>query len=192
MITKGLIKTIDYNNNSCTVRLPLFEGAGSVHEVILPAIFSVQPGVYNGYAEGDVVFVDFETDNFSTPIVIGKLFLGTEKEENSNKKGNLTASTLTVTNSASLPLTTTLTFDTPTSTRVPVDNRYAKYKSLLDIINALNKTDDNFSEVKRIDYEAITEIKTAYLSQESSTDAPALDDSRWAPIMPAAEVDKSI
>lgn len=192
MITKGLIKTIDYNNNSCTVRLPLFEGANTVHEVILPAVFSVQPGVYNGYTEGDVVFVDFETDNFSTPIVIGKLFLGTEKEENSNKKGNLTASTLTITNSASLPLTTALTFDTPASTRVPVDNRYAKYKSLLDIINALNKTDDNFSEIKRIDYEAITEVKTAYLSQESSTDTPALDDSRWAPIMPAAEEGKNI
>lgn len=192
MITKGLIKTIDYNNNSCTVRLPLFEGANTVHEVILPAIFSIQPGIYNGYAEGDVVFVDFETDNFSTPIVIGKLFLGTGKEENSNKKGNLTASTLTVTNSASLPLTTALTFDTPASTRVPVDNRYAKYKSLLDIINALNKNDDNFSEVERIDYEAITEVKTAYLSQESSTDAPALDDSRWTPIMPAAEDGKNI
>ena len=73
MIVKGLIKTIDFTDNSCTVRLPLFETAASQGEVVLPATILIQPGMYNGYAEGDVVFVDFENDTLSRPIVIGKL-----------------------------------------------------------------------------------------------------------------------
>ena len=54
MITKGIIKSIDFNGNSCIVRMPYFETAGS-SEVVCEALVSNTPGVYNGYKENDVV-----------------------------------------------------------------------------------------------------------------------------------------
>ena len=71
MIVKGIIKTIDFSDNSCKVRIPLFETAASSGEVILKAIMLIQPGSYNGYVEGDVVFVDFENNDLGQPIVCG-------------------------------------------------------------------------------------------------------------------------
>lgn len=54
MIVKGIIKSIDFNGNSCVVRMPFFETAGS-GEVTCEALISNIPGIYNGYKEDDVV-----------------------------------------------------------------------------------------------------------------------------------------
>ena len=96
MIVKGLIKTINFSDNSCTVRLPIFETAASQGEVILKAVMLTQPGLYNGYSEGDIVFVDFENDKLNQPIILGKLYLGAAKEEASPVHSSLAVSNLTV------------------------------------------------------------------------------------------------
>jgi hypothetical protein len=54
MITKGIIKTLDYNGNTCTVHMPLFETPGN-DPIIETATISNTPGSYNGYKVGDVV-----------------------------------------------------------------------------------------------------------------------------------------
>ena len=125
MITKGIIKTIDYSNNSCKVRIPLFETANTSDEVILPAIFLTQPGIYNGYNEGDIVFVGFEGSGLDCSIVLGKLFLGASKESENSKKGSIEASNLVVDSTATLPLTTKLTFkDTSKRIDIAIINHY--------------------------------------------------------------------
>jgi hypothetical protein len=54
MITKGIIKSIDYNGNTCTVRVPFFETANN-DEIISTAPISNTPGSYNGYKVDDIV-----------------------------------------------------------------------------------------------------------------------------------------
>jgi len=80
MITKGIIKSIDFKTNTCIVRIPLYEANTNEEEILIKATFSIQPGVYNGYKEDDVVYIDFEQDLIDSPIILGKLFLGGAKE----------------------------------------------------------------------------------------------------------------
>jgi hypothetical protein len=172
MITKGILKTINYNENSCTVRLPLFEAANNKGEVVLPAIFMNQPGLFNGYNEGDIVFVDFENNKLEAPIIIGKLYLGSEKEASSNQKSGLKISSLTVDSSATLPLDTKLVFN-HTSSDVSVDKGLSSYKSIIDIIKALHNNEtalDQVTDTQNNNF--IQKIEVTYLSQLAELDAP--------------------
>lgn len=185
MITKGILKTIDFNSNSCTVRLPLFENSNNKDEVVLPAVFISQPGIYNGYTEGDIVFVDFEGDKLSQPIILGKLYLGAAKEATLPANGTIEASNLIINTNATLPLTTKLTVDDITTKQAIVDNRYSNYKSLLDIINAINTTEENFNtQLKNTSDHVITNITTEWLSQAEGKSMPAVDDENWSPSRP--------
>jgi hypothetical protein len=111
MIVKGLIKSINFSDNSCRVRLPVFETAASQGEVVVKAIMSIQPGLYNGYNEGDVVFVDFENNRLNQPIVVGKLYLGSAKETTAKASGSLSISNLKVSSNATLPIDTKLVLE---------------------------------------------------------------------------------
>lgn len=182
MIVKGIIKTINYNDNSCTVRLPLFETVATSGEVILSAVFMSQPGMYNGYAENDVVFVDFENDSLDSPIVIGKLYLGATAETASAKKGGITVSSLNVSSDATLPVDTKIAVDRVT-TVADVDGGITSYKSIADMIKALRNTG---SSIERLDKqndelkdEGIASIKVEYLSQPRENQAPLANDKAW-------------
>ena len=76
MITKGIIMSINRNKNKCSVRMPLFESASSVGPVIIEALISHPPGVYNNLFKDDIVFVSFEENALEKPIVIGKMYRG--------------------------------------------------------------------------------------------------------------------
>lgn len=184
MITKGILKTINYNENSCTVRIPLFETASSNNEVILSAVFLTQPGSYNGYSEGDIVFIDFENNSLNSPIVLGKLYLGAVKEKATSKKGGLTVADLNVISSASLPLDTKLVFNASDSTVVPVEGGLSTYKSLLDIIKSLYKTETSITKATEESLENITKIKVEYLSQPLSDPEPTKENPNWDIVMP--------
>jgi hypothetical protein len=120
MIVKGILKTINYNDNTCVVRLPLFEAAGANEEVVLPAIISIQPGIFNGYKVDDVVLVSFENNNLNHPIVLGKLYLGAATE-NKDARGSLNVTNLNVTSTATLPITTKLAFTGDTNSIIDVE-----------------------------------------------------------------------
>ena len=143
MVTKGIITSIDFNGNTCQVRIPFFETAGN-DPIIGTAIVSNTPGSYNGYKAGDVVLVAFEDGQMETPVVIGKLYLGAEKEK-ADPRGSLNTESLVAAKTAAVPADTKLTTDTDKN----LPNTMNPYANLSSIANNLNKlnTDVNYLDV---------------------------------------------
>ena len=143
MVTKGIITSIDFNGNTCQVRIPLFETAGN-DPIISTAVVSNTPGSYNGYKVGDVVLVAFEDGKMETPVVIGKLYLGAEKEK-ADPRGSLNTESLVAAKTATVPADTKLTTDTDKN----LPNTMNPYANLSSIANNLNKlnTDVNYLDV---------------------------------------------
>ncbi len=133
MVTKGIITSIDFNGNTCQVRIPFFETAGN-DQIISTAVISNTPGSYNGYKVGDVVLIAFEDGQMETPVVIGKLYLGVEKEK-ADPRGVLNTETLNASKTATVPADTKLT----TNTDKNLPNTMNPYANLSSIANNLNK-----------------------------------------------------
>ena len=110
MITKGYIMSKAVDPAKFTVRLPVFEGVnGNEANVYKPftvdATVLMTPGNFLGYNINDVVFVGFEDNDYSKPIILGKLYTGTIDTQNSVKEIN---SQLTVNDTAILPADTSI------------------------------------------------------------------------------------
>ena len=85
MITRAIIKSIF--GNKCSIEVPLFSNDNSNSIPVLPeAAMMIPPGMIGQYAEGDVVIISFEENMFGRPIVLGKLYTGT----NSAKQASAT------------------------------------------------------------------------------------------------------
>ena len=143
MITKGIIKSIDLLGNTCTVHIPFFETAGN-DPIIETATVSNTPGSYNGYKVGDAVYVAFEDGNMSTPVVIGKLYLGTEKEK-ADPRGVSNVEESTASKKATLPADASLAADIDKT----VPNTTVPYSSLSSIANGLNKLNTDVAQNDR-------------------------------------------
>lgn len=109
MITKGYI--LDYSTtskNRFKVRIPYFESAGIgknhsyTQSVFEDVPISYSPGNIAGFKIGDCVFIAFEDSSFDKPVIIGKLYLGKEKESSNYQF----SSVLEVTQRATLPKNT--------------------------------------------------------------------------------------
>ena len=146
MTVKGIIQNINFNSNTCSVRLPYFENAGNTSEVVVNAVFSNTPGSYNGYKVGDVVFVEFENEDFDQAVVVGKLYLGA-KEESANGRGAFNVSALTVNGTATIPITTKLSYPGNSETTVNVKNDLNTYKSIEDIARGLQKQETQIGSI---------------------------------------------
>ena len=152
MVTKGIIKSIDYNGNTCKVRVPILESACDDAEIVLSAIFSTTPGVFNGYKEKDVVIVSFEDNNYENAIILGKLYLGASKE-NEDPRGTVSCANLKSENQATIPLSSKLVYDAKDKNTANVKGSYNDYKTLADIVDGLQtqKTEMGSLNVKIID-----------------------------------------
>lgn len=147
MITKGIIISIDYSGNTCMVRLPIFEGAGNQTEVVLPAIISCAPGSLNPFKINDVVIVGFEEYLFDRPIILGKLYLGRTAETPAEYTpgGGQYLESLTVTNNASIPITTQLNYIIPNQTAIPAGG-VSEFNTLLEALEALTNLQKQVAE----------------------------------------------
>lgn len=135
MITKAVVRSINKKGNRCIVRMPLFENASSASPVEAEALVSITPGFFNNIFVNDIVFVAFEENALEKPIIIGKLYLGTESE-NQTAGGAGILDTLRVNNAATIPSSTLYNF--PASNR----NEYKDLKTpkkVADYIKWLEK-----------------------------------------------------
>lgn len=155
MITKGIIKSIDLLGNTCTVHIPFFETAGN-DPIIETATVSNTPGSYNGYKVGDVVYVAFEDGSMSNPVVIGKLYLGTEKEK-ADPRGVSNVEESTASKKATLPADASLAADLDKT----VPNTTVPYSSLSSIANGLNKLNTDVAQNDRDYGNRFKQVSTA-------------------------------
>lgn len=144
MVTKGLITSIDFNGNTCEVRMPYFESAGN-DKISGTAIFSNTPGSYNGYKVGDVVMVAFEDGLMDNPVVIGKLYLGADIEK-ADPRGSLSVENSIVAKTATIPADTNLL--------ASIDDNVAKtttpYASMFSVANELNTLKVSVNQQSRL------------------------------------------
>jgi hypothetical protein len=134
MVTKGyVIRKSPDASNKYLVRIPLFESSGvsltsnDLNSSITECTLSHNPGTYEALVPGDCVFVTFEDNLYSRPVIIGKLFVKVE-EQSSGYQYN---TDLRVTHKATLPNDTTIG-------NVPFDN-------VLNYFNSINESIDRLS-----------------------------------------------
>lgn len=134
MITKGyVIGKSQQSSNKYLVRIPIFETAGiglsnsELNSSISECTLSHNPGTYEALKPGDCVFVSFEDNIPSRPIILGKLFVNIE-EESSGYQYN---TDLKITHKATLPVDTTIG-------NVPFDN-------ILNYFESINRDIDRLS-----------------------------------------------
>lgn len=150
MLVKGEIQTVDYTGNTCVVRLPLFEAAGSNTKALVTATICSQPGLYNGYLPGDVVIIGFDTGKLEKPIILGKLYLGV-KEEEKTARGVLNCLNGTVSDSFSMPLNSAITMADRDKNIVSLENGAESTNSLQALINNVQKA-NNVSPAETTNY----------------------------------------
>ena len=80
MITKAIVRSINKEQTRCIVRMPLFETASSLSPVEAEALVCITPGFFNNLFVGDIVFVGYEENALEKPIILGKLYKGTDFE----------------------------------------------------------------------------------------------------------------
>lgn len=108
MITKATIKKLNTNeNNHCLVFIPFLKKANDMtDDATLEATFISISGIENTYKVGDVVYVEFEDNEYSRPVIIGKLY--TDKENADEITTTIIAKASQITTTSKLPDSTYL------------------------------------------------------------------------------------
>ena len=78
MITKAIVEEVGRDGYHLRVRIPIFHkienAPGSTPFKELPmALINYSPGCKPNYSPGDIVYVGFENDQYSEPVIIGSL-----------------------------------------------------------------------------------------------------------------------
>ena len=82
LLTKAFItKLPDKGSNIYQVRVPLMED-NTQGEAIYNATCCASPGTFNAYQVGDCVYIDFEDEEITTAVIMGKLVKSENEEEN--------------------------------------------------------------------------------------------------------------
>ena len=103
MITKGYIVGKSEVKNKFKVKLPIFDTPGlninqKLNSTILDATICYNPGAYPEYKVNDIVYVGFEDNDLSRPVILGMLYL-----EDKTSQSRIDCSNLQVYNKAIMP-----------------------------------------------------------------------------------------
>ena len=113
MITRGIVEKI-YSKNSVAVRVPLFDKSATSAsrtptESLGVASICILPNSIPNVRVGDVVYVGFENNDISKPVIIGYVYID---REYLTKQG-LSLETIDVSTNALLPVSTRIGNITP-------------------------------------------------------------------------------
>lgn len=152
MVTKGIITSVNRAGNRCTVRLPLFETAASSAKVEIEALVNITPGLFCNLVVGDVVFVTFEENELEKPIIIGKLFINSQKEYNI-RGGTGVLDELKVRTAATIPCSTLYEFSADVAKEykdLKTPKKVADYIKWLEKLmkKLVGQLDENFTCLK--------------------------------------------
>jgi hypothetical protein len=168
MITKGyVIKKSTDNPNKYLIRIPVFENAGigltqnQLNSSIVECTLAQNPGTYEGLNPGDAVFVGFEDNLYSKPIILGKLYKGIE-DNASAYQYNVD---LKVTHKATLPIDTTIG-------NVPFDNVLNYFDSINTAIDRLSTQKDGAASLILYPTTASADV-SGYFKMVNSLDDPS-------------------
>ena len=108
MITKAIIRRLTTSeDNHFIVYVPYFQKANDTEDVAtVPATLVYIPGISNTLRVGDVVYVGFEDNYTSKPVILGKLFTGMDGKDKITT--TLTTRTFEVIEKTSLPYSTNI------------------------------------------------------------------------------------
>jgi uncharacterized protein involved in type VI secretion and phage assembly len=141
MLTKGEIQSIDFTNNSCIIRLPIFETVGNGSRAIATAYFAITPGIFNSYKIGDVVIVGFDRDMIDKPYILGKLYTGLKEEQNIENgfRGAINCESLKVKTDVILPEATKIAKNTTILDSTDDKNNITTISSLITTVKEDSK-----------------------------------------------------
>ena len=98
MLMKAIIESYPDKNSQVRIRIPKYHKLNGVaastptNELPLASICYL-PGILPTYNPGDIVFVEFENDDISLPVILGKLL---RKKDSSNSWCNIKTQSLEV------------------------------------------------------------------------------------------------
>ena len=165
--TQAVIKAIDTDTNTCTIQVPLFNTVRSVAAGIPNTAFALPPGFINPYKAGDEVFVSFINNEVNQPVVMGRLY--SKQSAAAAQAGGIRCSELTVTNTASLPITTS--FSGAVGGFSDLGKLLAGLVAAQSSINANAQATDSMNlDIKNIN-EAIEDIKARLTAIENNITA---------------------
>ena len=162
MITEAQIISISPDRTTCQAHIPLFETISTTWPTTIEAGFLNLPGIYDGYNDGDMVWVAFERNQADSPIVIGKIFKGA-KEENKVAGGAIRAATGVFSNNLTIPLNTQIIMpgDITSGSNLTGNGGYSI--TLKDIISRLNDLSNGIS----LSYQVVLTLKVAQLKDQA-------------------------
>lgn len=175
MITKAIITQI--SDNTCTVRIPLFDTVKSISDGVPNTTFIVPPGFSNSYKVDDCVYIDFEDNEVNRPVVLGKLYLPSEKQ----CVGGIFCEDLRVSNSASLPINTKIIQSPGNRVGADVGGQFSinslgdMLKSVASAAKAASGATNNLTNLNT----SITDIQAALLNIEQSINALQFTNKYW-------------
>lgn len=151
MITKATIEKV-LNNKTYQVRIPIIDKTSKsslTNNILATAVISSQINCPLNYRIGDVVFVDFEENNYNKPVILGSLYSGT----NSQSKPTLLLNSIEVKENATLS----------SNTKIGKD---IKYENILSLKNSKENIQKQIDELltKLYSYKEDLEDKASLIS----------------------------
>lgn len=109
MITVGTIKNKEYDSNNIviyTITLSIFKAAGSTTTPEFKSTCCVNPGTYEPYNIGDIVYVGFVNNSLEAPVILGKILKAIPTTSNETSSTYQYLNSLEITDKVVLPQNT--------------------------------------------------------------------------------------